>query len=402
MLPNLPNSLKKADMDNELWIILLPIILLPVFFAMGWFAARVDMKTVLKQAKSIPSGFYKSLDALVDRNSGRAARELAEVVDGRPQSYDLNLTLGKLYRQRGENDKAINIHRTMLDSPDTVGEKRARVLFELARNYQSAGLVDRAEQIFLGLQDGEMAHEARQHLLHIYQQDRDWEKAVETARLLSHDEQTYQFEIAQFYCELAQASLFKSNFDAARFHIGKALEANKKCTRANMILGDLEYRLGNFPAAVDAYAAIEQQNHAYLSMVGEKLYEAYAAQGKPEEGLDRLTGYMQTFPELDLIQVVYEKSLLLKGEKEAAQTAVELVRRRPDLNGVYRLLGLKLSDLNPAWKADADMMRSVIGRQLQRSVMYRCRNCHFKSQAFFWHCPACNKWQTFTPNKIEV
>lgn len=83
MLPNLPNSLKKADMDNELWIILLPIILLPVFFTMGWFAARVDMKTVLKQAKSIPSGFYKSLDALVDRNSGRAARELAEVVDGR-------------------------------------------------------------------------------------------------------------------------------------------------------------------------------------------------------------------------------------------------------------------------------------------------------------------------------
>lgn len=81
MLPNLPNSLKKADMDNELWIILLPIILLPVFFTMGWFAARVDMKTVLKQAKSIPSGFYKSLDALVDRNSGRAARELAEVVD---------------------------------------------------------------------------------------------------------------------------------------------------------------------------------------------------------------------------------------------------------------------------------------------------------------------------------
>lgn len=109
-----------------------------------------------------------------------------------------------------------------------------------------------------------------------------------------------------------------------------------------MILGDIEHRQGNFPAAVEAYAAIEQQNHVYLSMVGEKLYEAYAAQGKPEEGLNRLTGYMQTFPELDLINVVYEKSLLLKGEKEAAQTAVELVRRKPDLNGVYRLLGLKL------------------------------------------------------------
>ena len=93
---------------------------------------------------------------------------------------------------------------------------------------------------------------------------------------------------------------------------------------------------------------------------------------------------------MDLINVIYEKSLLLKGEGPAAETAVELVRRKPDLNGVYRLLGLKLSDMNPAWKADADMMRAVVGRQLQKSVMYRCRNCHFISQVFFWHCPACN------------
>ena len=389
-------------MENEIWVILLPIILLPVFFAMGWFAARIDMKTVLKQAKSVPTGFYKSLDALVDRNSGRAARQLAEVIDQQPQSYDLNLTLGKLYRQRGENDKAINMHRALLDSPDTVDDKRERVLFELAQNYQSAGLVDRAEQIFLELLGGNMAREARQHLMSIYQQDRDWVKAIEMAQLLSHDEQTYQFEIAQFYCELAQAALFKSDLETARDNVRKALDANKKCTRANMILGDIESKQGDFPAAVAAYGAIEQQNHAYLSMVGEKLYDAYAAQEKQEEGLNVLIGYMETFPDLDLINVIYEKSLLLKGEGPAAETAVELVRRKPDLNGVYRLLGLKLSDMNPAWKADADMMRAVVGRQLQKSVMYRCRNCHFKSQVFFWHCPACNKWETFTPNRIEV
>lgn len=389
-------------MDNELWLVLLPIVLLPVFFAMGWFAARVDMKTVLKQAKSIPTGFYKSLDALVDRNNGRAARELAEVVDQQPQSYDLNLTLGKLYRQRGENDKAIAMHQALLDSPDTVGSKRERVLFELGQNYQTAGLVDRAEQIFLGLLEGDMAREARQHLMSIYQQDRDWEKAIDMAQLLSHNEQTYQFEIAQFYCELAQAALFKSNFDLARYNVQKALEANKKCARANMILGDVKFKQGDYAAAREAYAAIEQQNHAYLSMVGEKLYETYAVEGKQEEGLNRLIGYMHTFPDLDLINVIYDKALLLKGESEAAQIALELVRKKPDLVGVYRLLGLKISDMDPTWKADADMMRAVVGRQLQKSVMYRCRNCHFKSQVFFWHCPACNKWETFTPNKIEV
>ncbi|MFC2562466.1 MAG: lipopolysaccharide assembly protein LapB, partial [Kingella oralis] len=142
-------------MENaDIWSILVPIILLPAFFAMGWFAARIDMKTVLKQAKTVPAGFYASLDALVDKNTGRAAHNLAEVIDQQQNSYDLNLTLGKLYRQRGENDKAIAMHKALLDSPDTVGDKRTRVLYELGLNYQSAGLVDRAEQIFLELQQG--------------------------------------------------------------------------------------------------------------------------------------------------------------------------------------------------------------------------------------------------------
>lgn len=389
-------------MDLELvWLIAL-IILLPVFFGMGWFAARVDMKTVLKHAKTIPTGFYRSLDALVDRNTGKAARHLAEVVEHQHNAYELSLTLGKLYRQRGENDKAIAMHKALLNSPDTVGNKREQVLFELGQNHQSAGLVDRAERIFLELQNGNMAKKAREVLLNIYQQDRDWEKAIAMAQLLAHDEQSYQFEIAQFYCEMAQTALFRSEWESARQYVHAALNANKKCARANLILGDIEQKMGHYAEAVAAYTAIEKQNHAYLSMVGERLYDAYDAQNKAQEGLNVLLGYAKTFPNIDLLNVIYEKSLLLNGETQANALAVDLVRAKPDLNGTYRLLGLQLSDLNPTWKADADMMRGVIGRQLQKAFMYRCRHCHFKSQVFFWHCPACNKWETFTPNKIEV
>lgn len=391
---------------NEFWVWLAPVVLLPVFFAMGWFAARVDMRAVLKQAKAVPGGFYKSLDALVERKSGVAARALAEVLDqqsdAKQSTYELHLTLGKLYRQRGENDKAIALHQSLLDSPDTVGERRDEVLFELGQNFQTAGLVDRAEQLFLGLQSGHMAKPAQQILLHIYQQDRDWEKAIELAQKLSYGDQSYQFEIAQFYCELAQAALFQSRFDEARSQAYQALAVNRKCTRANMILGDVAQKQQQHQAAIDAYSAIEKQNHEYLSMVGERLYDAYDGLNKPEEGLAVLVGYVKTFPQLDLINVIYDKSLLLYGEHEAALTAAELVRAKPDLAGVYRLLGLQIATLDPTWRADADMMRAVIGRQMQKSVMYRCRHCHFKSQVYFWHCPACNKWETFTPNRIEV
>ncbi|MBP6115120.1 MAG: lipopolysaccharide assembly protein LapB [Neisseriaceae bacterium] len=385
-------------MEFEIWW----IILLPIFFGMGWFAARVDMRAVLKQAKAVPIGFYKSLDALVDGKTDVAARALSEVVQAHPTAFELQMTLGKLYRKRGENDKAIRLHQALLESADIVADRRQQVLFELGENFQSAGLVDRAEQIFNGLLDGNMGKLSRQVLLSIYQQDRDWEKAIEMARTLSHDEQTYQFEIAQFYCELAQMTLFQSDLVKARYYVAQALEANKKCARANMILGDIEQKAQNHQAAIEAYSAIEKQNAEYLSMVGERLYDAFDALGKPEEGLALLEGYVRTFPQLDLIDVIYQKTLLLQGEAQASETVRQLVQLRPTLNGVYRLLGVNIPQTDLLWRVDADLVRTVVGKYAQKATMYRCKRCNFKSQVFFWHCPACNEWESYSPNRVEI
>ena len=392
-------------MDTVVWWWVIPVCMLPVFFAMGWFAARVDMRAVLKQAKTVPTDFYAGVDALVDKNTDVAVRAFGDVLakqEDTQEAYELAVSMGKLYRNRGENDKAIALHQKLLDSPDLLGEKRQRVLYELGQDFQNAGLVDRAEHIFQGLKEGNAGTLAREVLLNIYQQDRDWQKAIEVAQELSHDAQTYQFEIAQFYCELAQTALFRSQFTEAQSNINHALNYNRKCTRANMLRGDVAMAEQRYQDAIDAYAAIEQQNHAYLSMVGEKLFDAYQALDQAEQGLNVLIGYSRTFPQLDLIDVIYEKALVLRGEEAAAALTADLVRIQPDLRGAYRLLGMQLSTLDPTWRADADMMRGIVGRYARKALMYRCRHCHFKSQVFFWHCPACNKWETFTPNKIEV
>ena len=392
-------------MDTVVWWWVIPVCMLPVFFAMGWFAARVDMRAVLKQAKTVPTDFYAGVDALVDKNTDVAVRAFGDVLakqEDTQEAYELAVSMGKLYRNRGENDKAIALHQKLLDSPDLLGEKRQRVLYELGQDFQNAGLVDRAEHIFQGLKEGNAGTLAREVLLNIYQQDRDWQKAIEVAQELSHDAQTYQFEIAQFYCELAQTALFRSQFAEAQSNISHALNYNRKCTRANMLRGDVAMAEQRYQDAIDAYAAIEQQNHAYLSMVGEKLFDAYQALDQAEQGLNVLIGYIRTFPQLDLIDVIYEKALVLRGEEAAAALTADLVRIQPDLRGAYRLLGMQLSTLDPTWRADADMMRGIVGRYARKALMYRCRHCHFKSQVFFWHCPACNKWETFTPNKIEV
>ncbi|MBR6026708.1 MAG: lipopolysaccharide assembly protein LapB [Neisseriaceae bacterium] len=396
-------------MDNFYIFLSLVLLLLPVFFAFGWFAARIDLNTLIKHAKSVPDGLYKAIDALIDNKTSIAAQELNEVVEqnkldnsSNVTKYELVLSLGRLYRQRGENNKAILLHQRLLNEPDLNKEQLHRLQFELGKDFQSAGLVDRAEREFEQLSETTMAKDANELLLYIYQQDRDWQKAINTAGKLSHDAKTYQFEIAQFYCELAQASLFRSDENAAIDYIQSALNANRKCTRANMLLGDVAVKQGRFQDAIDAYLKIEQQNHEYLGMVGERIYDAFASLGQANQGLDVLIGYIKTFPQLDLLSIIYDKSLVLYGEEYAMETLLSLVRATPNLIGVYQLLGIKMSNINPLWRADTDMMRTVIGRHVQKSLMYRCRQCYFKSQVFFWHCPACNRWETFTPNRIEI
>ncbi|QBJ78921.1 MULTISPECIES: lipopolysaccharide assembly protein LapB [Aquitalea] len=385
-------------MELDLWWLLL----LPAFFGLGWLAARVDMRTVLKQAKSVPTGFFRGLDALVDDKTDIAAQSLAEVSRQQGSAPELQLTLGKLYRKRGENDRAIRLHQRMLESSDLPAEQRDIVRNELAQDFRKAGLVDRAEEILLKLLNGNMTLAARRQLLDIYQQDRDWYKAIETARELRSDAHSFQHEVAQFYCELAQGELYRSNYLAARELVAEAMQVNRKCVRASLILGDIEFAEGKIEAAIAAWQHIEKQNAEYLSMAAERLFDAYEKLDKPQEGIALLQGYQKTFPQLEMTDLLYQKLSAYEGEERALEVARQAVHARPSLMGVYRLIEAQMDELSPEGRMDAEVARALIQKHAARLTVHRCKCCNFRSRAFFWHCPACGEWESFTPNRSET
>jgi lipopolysaccharide biosynthesis regulator YciM len=384
-------------LELDLWWLLL----LPAFFFLGWLAARVDMRTVLKQAREVPAGFFRGLDALVEDRTDVAAQALAEVARQQQSALELQLTLGKLYRKRGENDRAIKLHQQLLESSDLPAEQRDAMRFELAQDFRKAGLVDRAEEILLKLLDGNMGLSARQQLLDIYQQDRDWQKAITTACELRSDAHSFQHEVAQFYCELAQGELYKSNTIEARNMVAQAIAANRKCVRASLILGDIEFAEGNLDAAISAWQGIEKQNFEYLTMAAERLFDAYEKQGRPAEGIALLRGYQTTFPQLEMTDLLYQKLCTYESDSVALESVREAVQARPTLSGVYRLIEAQMDELSPDGRMDAEMARALIAKHAQRLSVHRCKCCNFRARAFFWHCPACGEWESFTPNRSE-
>ena len=189
-------------MDFELWW-LLPIPAL--FFGLGWIAARIDIKHLLRESRALPLSYFRGLNFLLNEQPDKAIESFIEVVKVDPQTIDLHFALGNLFRRQGEIDRAIRMHQNLLDRADLPTDKRQVASFELAQDFHRAGLLDRAEELFTKLDGSPFELQSQGFLLQIYEQEKDWQKAIAaTRRMEALAKRPYFKEIAHYYCELAQ------------------------------------------------------------------------------------------------------------------------------------------------------------------------------------------------------
>ncbi len=375
----------------------------PIFFGLGWLAARVDIRHLVKDSRALPSSYFKGLNFLLNEQPDKAIEAFIEVVKVDPETVELHFALGSLFRRRGEYDRAIRMHQHLLERADLGQEQRAAALFALGQDYLKAGILDRAEEVFQRLSEGPHAAEARRFLLEIFQQEKDWDKASAMARRLeSESGESRAREIANFLCERAVADAAHSRPDTARRNLEQALEVNRKCVRASLQLGDLEKTYGSRERAIAHWKRIESQNPAYLALVAQRLLEAYRETGTLEEGLTLLSGYLERYPSLDLLDAVFQTTLEAKGAEAAYKLVRDELRRNPTLLGLDRLLEAQIIGASsPERRRDLELVRNLVHSHTRRLARYRCENCGFKARQFHWLCPACGGWETYPPRRSE-
>src|SRR5262249_428462 len=260
-------------MEFELWW-LLPIPAL--FFALGWAAARIDIKHLLRESRALPLSYFRGLNFLLNEQPDKAIESFIEVVKVDPQTIDLHFALGSLFRRQGEIDRATRMHQNLLDRPNLPADKRQAAVFELAQDFHRAGLLDRAEELFTKLDGTPYEHPSLSHLISIYETEKDWPKAIAaTRRMEVLSKQPYFKEIAQYHCDLSQPALLRGEADSAQRELETALAEHRACARANLLAGDLAAQRGDFQAAVEAWQRIESQNPAFLALVAERFADAY-------------------------------------------------------------------------------------------------------------------------------
>ena len=149
------------------------LLLVPLFFGLGWVAARIDMRQVVQESRVLPRSYFQGLNFLLNEEPDKAIDAFLEVARGDSQTIELHFALGGLFRRRGETERAIRMHQSLVDREDVTDEIRLQAMSELGQDFLKVGLLDRAEEVFSRLLETSLKDEAERALLEIYQQEKE-------------------------------------------------------------------------------------------------------------------------------------------------------------------------------------------------------------------------------------
>ena len=180
-------------------------LLLPVAVFYGYVMGSRQANKSQQSEKTRKIGFLtKGINYFLYRDKEKAVDEFIRYYDSDGEhSFEEGLALGTLLRERGDLEKAIRFHNNLLTTAKIEPVQRTAVLLELARDFMSSGLLDKAEDILRELISYNSAKKASVRLLvTLYEQEKEWQRAIDLIDSFKQfaDEGILKRQ-SEFYCD---------------------------------------------------------------------------------------------------------------------------------------------------------------------------------------------------------
>jgi lipopolysaccharide biosynthesis regulator YciM len=372
------------------------LLALPIVFALGWIAARFDLRQWKRESRESPRAIYQGLNLLLNEQPDKAIDAFIVAVQNDPETAELHFALGNLFRRRGEFERAVRVHEHLLQRADLGASDRARAQHALAQDYAKAGLFDRAEAAFRALEGTAFESEARLALLGLYERTRDWRSAIDVSQRLERaGTGSFASRIAHFWCELALEADRNQRPDEGDAAVRKAQEASPSSIRPWVLAGQRDAAAGRHAQAVTAWLHVLHLQPGAAGLVAHDLVKSATHAGREREALDAL--HALPMPGADVASAT--ATLLREGADDRAQRLVQQLALAPTLGNATAVL----KAVPPAsWSAATrDVLTHAVERAATPLQRYRCAACGFEAHHWFWQCPGCLSWDSFPPQRVE-
>ncbi len=367
-------------------------------------------KRFTRRFTKLDPDYLAGLDYLVTEQPDRALDTFLKLMDANADTLETHFALGSLYRRRGEVERAIRIHRNLLARDALAPEHREQALLALAHDYLRAGLLDRAEDLFLQVtQVPRLRGTALDSLRGVYERQLEWRQALGTYRQLARmDAAPPRFVAAHYLCELATLAIEGGDAQSTRRLLREARQEVSSFPRAAVLRsrvaesdGDRALAIGLLRVALDAAPKLMQEELPHLL----RLVPA----GERDAVLSELLRRAESHDLNELKRLVFAALSAGLGGSAPLQAPIEKVLAQD-------------AALRAVWWSDGEGGRDESGRSdtgdsdargnhtrrdaarrfaveiealLDTADKYRCTECGFSGRHFYWHCPACHAWESF-------
>ena len=342
--------------------------------------------------------YLKGLNFLLNEQTDQALEHFLEMVRVDDKTIETHFALGNLFRRRGEVDRAIRIHQNIIARPDLASEARDQALFSLAKDYLHAGLLDRAEKLFVRLAQGSRYQvQALENLCRIYEQEKEWDKAIECGQKLETlSGRSLELQIAHYYCELAETAAAAKDYSSARQYVKKAQSGRPRTMRGALTRAHIARETNDFKTAIRLYQRIIEEHTYLISEALPEIVATYTSEGSMD-GLDQaLKSMLAKNPEMRPL-VAYTAIVNNIGGTPVIDECVEsYILDEPTLAEFVDLHQLD-KEADTSHEAALGKVRNALSRLASATPRYQCQECGFSSQRLLWQCPSCRNWETQRP-----
>lgn len=367
-----------------------------VFGALG-FVYKIYTDRDRDLPPRISADYIRGLNLVLNRRTDEALELFVQMAKVDDDTLETHFALGHLFRRRGEVDRAIRVHENLLARPNLNEGQRHQALFSLAEDYLSAGLFDRAEQLFVQLESSStLADPALEKLVAIYEREQEWQKAIDVHRKLEMLRGTKSSQVAHYYCELAELARARGDRPAAREYLRNTVRSESGALRGTFIRAVLAQEDGDYVQAIPLYEQVIAADRHFISEVLPALLECYRAAGRMGEFdayLERLLAKdASLYRDLAYSSIIAD----LSGSSALERCVERFVVEHPVLSTLIdaeRVRALPAGERQVAVERVARGLRSIA----LANARYRCTNCGYSAQRFIWNCPSCKLWETVRP-----
>ncbi len=367
-------------------------------FLLGAIGSRwLFLKLGLGQKQTVNKEYFKGLNFLLNEEPDKAIEVFIKALEVDSETVELHLALGGLFRRKGQVDRATRIHQNLIARPSLTDDQRMQAIHELANDYYKAGWLDRAENLFCELKDSSAYRVlAIEGLVRIYEQEKEWQKAIDVLRMLKRGERSnVNKQVAHYYCELAELSIKIGDYQIARQYLRNARSEHPSIARSLLLRGDLRSAEGDHLGARKMWLNMAKIYPNFAELIVGKMITSFGA----SQDMDGLRDYLlnvSAVPKNAEVFILWRNSLeQILGETEA----IDHIFEKSQSEGMSATLAEYLCDALGEDKLNderrGDLLKKMLNRAKTKKIEYTCVGCGFDTKAMYWFCPNCGQWESF-------